>query len=104
MVRGAKVKFRVTLLNAAGQPLEETVVDSMELELYTTTNRDLIAGTYTLGTGITKESVGVYLIEIPETDTVKLECSGIALLEGWLLPVRKKVVFELGAVTDNIKN
>jgi hypothetical protein len=104
MVRGAKVKFRVTLLDAAGLPLSELLVNDMQLSLYTTTARESIACSIAVGSGITKESQGVYTIEIPETDTVKLENWGVAMLEGWLLPVRRKIAFNLGPVKDNIKN
>ena len=104
MVRGAKINLKLRLLGADGQPLSEEIVNGMELDLYTSTRRDVIAASVEVGSGIVKESQGVYHIEISEVDTLKLDVSGTAYLEGWLLPVHKKIAINLGKVVDNIKN
>ena len=104
MVRGAKIKLRVSLKSSNGEPTPDSLVNDIKLSLYSTADKTSIAKSVSVGSGVTKESDGVYLIEIAETDTIKLPKTGTALLEGWLLPARKKVVFKLGQIKDNVKN
>ena len=104
MVRGANIKIRVRLKNAAGLPIPESLVNDIQLDLYSTADKNNIVKSVSLNNGVTKESDGVYIIEIPGEDTIKLPKTGSGLLEGWLMPVKKKVVYKLGQIKDNIKN
>jgi hypothetical protein len=104
MVRGANIKIRVRLKNSLGEPTPESIVSDIQLDLYSTADKSNIAKSVKLSDGVTKESSGVYIIEISGDDTIKLPKTGSALLEGWLMPVKKKVVYRLGQIKDNIKN
>lgn len=104
MVRGAKFSLQVTFTNAAGEPTPEEVINDMQLSLYSSDDKTTIAKEVSVGNGVTMVSQGVYKIEIADSDTLKLPENGNALLEGWLLPVKKKIVFELGEIKGNVKN
>lgn len=104
MVRGANIKIRTSFKNAVGEPTPESVINNMDLDLYSTADKSNVAKSVSLGNGLTKESEGVYVIEISGEDTAKLPRTGTALLEGWLLPAKKKIVYNFGAIKDCIKN
>ena len=104
MVRGAKIDIGVSFRTGEGSPIGEDLISDIQLDLYSTANKATIAASVSLGNGITREGVGVYRIIISGEDTLKLPKTGTALLEGWLLPTKKKIVFDFGTIKDNIKN
>lgn len=104
MVRGAKIDIGVSFRTGEGSPIGEDLISDIQLDLYSTANKATIAASVSLGDGITREGVGVYRIIISGEDTLKLPTTGTALLEGWLLPTKKKIVFDFGSIKDNIKN
>lgn len=104
MVRGAKIDIRTAFKTKAGEPVGEELVSDIQLSLYSTADRATVAATVSLGSGVTREANGTFRIYIPAEDTLKLPRSGTALLEGWLLPVKRKIVYDFGTIKDNIRN
>ena len=104
MVRGAKIDLGVNFRTEDGSPIGEDIINDIQLDLYSTADKAVIAASVSLANGITREGIGAYRISIPGADTLKLPKTGTALLEGWLLPVQKKIVFDFGQIKDNIKN
>jgi len=87
-----------------GEPIGIDLIADMDLRLYTERSRQIVK--LIVGSGITKTGDGQFTLEIPETDTIKLNdyADDNAYLEGYLLPCKEPILIELGKVLKNKAN
>jgi hypothetical protein len=105
MVKGAEYRFVFTVINKkTGQPITDPeLVADIRLALGSSASKDPLKG-YKVNDGITALGDGKYRIVISPEDTLLLPDTGRALLQGFTLPFRKSVKFDLGNITKNLAN
>ena len=102
MVKGTPIKQRIILTNTGvvpNVPLPDDIVSDMELKFMGTAN-GVVLKIVKVGDGLTKESTGVYLLDIPKSITSQLPDSGDAILKGLLLPCEAPIIIDFGRITS----
>lgn len=106
MVRGAPFRKTVSIRNLqSGELVDDSIAGDIELVLYSTAN-NVVLKRYDSqsGVGVTKIAQATFSLDIPAEDTLLLTMPGNARLDGFLLPSRKSVKFNLGKIVDNLAN
>ena len=104
MVRGKPIKLRITLTTSGGVPAGADLINDIQLDLFSTADRTVVKSISIASGGVTKESDGVFLLEVASADTLKLPKTGTAYLQGWAEPIHEPVTINLGQMKTNIKN
>ena len=104
MVRGSITKKRLRITNkTTGQPAADDIAEALELVLYSNANNTPVKR-LVAGEGIIKEAPGVFVVTITADDSLLLPTKGRAYLMGYILPIKRSIKLDLGAITDNLAN
>ncbi len=105
MVKGAEYRFVFRIGNRqTGAPITDPeLVSNITLALGSSASSNPIKG-YSLENGITSLGDGRYKIVLAPEDTLLLPDTGRAMLQGFTLPFRVSLKFDLGSITTNLAN